>query len=55
MRVLGANTTDCLRWAAKLDYLLELAPQVREGRLVGLLNDGLRVFLFAFSRTIWMW
>jgi hypothetical protein len=37
----GENTTDCLGWAVRLDYLLELAQQIREGRR--LLNDGLLV------------
>jgi len=43
--VLGENTTDCLGWAVRLDYLVELAQQIREGRLLRLLNDGLLVGL----------
>ena len=44
-RVPGENTTDCLEWAVRLDYLLELVQQIREGRLLRLLNDGLLVGL----------
>jgi hypothetical protein len=29
-RVLRENTTDCLGWAASLERLLELVPQIRE-------------------------
>jgi len=57
--VLGANTTECLRWAARLDYLLELAPEIceiiRMGSLLRLLNHDLSVglrYLLAYDLDV---
>jgi hypothetical protein len=44
-RLLGENTNDYLGWPARLDYLFELEPQIREGRLLRLLDNGLLVCL----------
>jgi hypothetical protein len=44
-QLLGENTNDCLGWPARLDYLFELAPQIREGNLLRLLDHGLLVCL----------
>ena len=47
--MLGANITNCLRWVARLDYWLKLAPEIceiiRMGRLLRLLNHDLLVGL----------
>jgi hypothetical protein len=47
--VLSKKAADCLRWAAMLDYLLKLAPQIRDvisiGRLLATLNHWLLVDL----------
>ena len=58
-RVLGANTTNCLRWAARLDYRLKLAPEIceiiRMGRLLRLLNHDLLVglrYLLAYDLDV---
>ena len=44
-QLLGENTNDCLGWLARLDYLFELAPQIREGNLLRLLDHSLLVCL----------
>ena len=44
-QLLGENTNYCLGWPARLDYLFELAPQIREGNLLRLLDHGLLVCL----------
>jgi hypothetical protein len=44
-QLLGENTNYCLGWPARLDYLFGLAPQIREGNLLRLLDHGLLVCL----------